>query len=292
MEGGFNPMPVGAGGPKLRPLNLGDVIGGAFEIYGKSALQMWQIVAIVVVPLTILGVIIARVALPGDVFLQNGVLKTYGSTNSGIGGTIARDLLNVLAQWLATGALFHLQLDTYLGRPHTASDSLAYFGHRALALMGLGILVAVAVLIGFVLVIIPGIWLAVGLSIAFPVLMLEGLTGIEAMRRSMQLVKGQWWVTFARLIVSALIVGVWSTIIGAIGGGLAHGITNVTAFETVLGVTNAIAFILALPLSTAVINLIYLDLRVRKDGLSDEMLVDRPRDPSHTVPDSGPITRY
>src|SRR5712675_570296 len=121
-QGGYRPVPVGAAAPKLRPMGLGEVIGGAFEIYGKSAVQMWQIVALVVIPLMILAVIIRRVSLPTDVFLRNGTLYTFGSTTSGVGGAIAQDILIVLSTWLAAGALFHLQLDTYLGRPHSASD--------------------------------------------------------------------------------------------------------------------------------------------------------------------------
>jgi hypothetical protein len=192
-------------------------------------------------------------------------------------------VLNLLGTWLAAGALFHLQLDTYLGRPHTAADSLSYFSHRVGQLLWLGVIVLVSVLIGFILLILPGIWLAVGLSIAFPVLMLEGLTGFDAARRSMQLVQGNWWVTFGRLIVAYLIYGVWTAIVGSIGGAIGHGLTNVTVYEIIRGLANAVGFILAYPFITAVINLIYLDLRARKDGLADADLLERPRDPAYTV---------
>ena len=295
MEGGitqpgFTPEPAGDEPGKLRPLNLADVIGGSFEIYGKSALQMMQIVALVVIPITILEVIISRVTLPSDVYLRHGQLYTHMSATSNGGGIAAVFVLNLLGTWLAAGALFHLQLDTYLGRPHTAADSLAYFSHRALQLVFLGVLVLVLVAFGFVLIILPGIWLAVACSVAFPVLMLEGKKGTDAIGRSMQLVSGQWWVTFARLIVAYLIYGVWTAIFGGIGGAIGHGIHNVTVYEIVRGVANAGGFILAYPFITAVINLIYLDLRVRKEGLTDGALSGRPRDPMWTYeerPDVG-----
>jgi hypothetical protein len=294
VEGGFTPglepQPVGTRLPKLRAMNLGDVIGGAFEIYGKSAVQMWQIVALVVIPITILEVIISRVTLPSDVYLQNGSLYTHMSTTSNGGGISAVFVLNLLGTWLAAGALFHLQLDTYLERAHTSADSLAYFGRRAGQLLWLGVVVLVAVAIGLILLIVPGIWLGVGLSIAFPVLMLEGLTGVGAARRSMQLVQDRWWVTFGRLIVAYLIYGFWTAIVGSIGGAIGNGVTNVTVYEIVRGLANAVGFILAYPFITAVINLIYLDLRVRKDGITEAELLERPRDPSHTVgaPIGGP----
>ena len=296
MEGGatqpgFTPEPTGAELAKLRPLNLGDVIGGSFEIYGKSALQMMQIVALVVIPVTIVEVIISRVTLPSDVFLRHGQLYTFGSTTSNTGGTIAVFALNLLGTWLAAGALFHLQLDTYLGRAHTASDSLAYFSHRALQLVLLGLMVLVIVVIGIALLILPGIWLAVGCSVAFPVLMLEGKKGTDAIGRSMQLVSGRWWVTFVRLIVAYIIYIAWTAIFEAIGGAIGHGLSNVTVYEIVRGVANAVGFIVAYPFITAVINLIYLDLLTRSDGLTDGTLSGRPRDPMWTFeaprPDSG-----
>jgi hypothetical protein len=290
MEGATTPPPAGTS--RLRPFNLNDLLSGAFEIYGKSAAQMFMIVALVVIPITIIGVTVARTTLPSDVFLRHGVLETHKSATSGIGGSITRDLLNVLAPWLAAGALFHLQLDTYLGRAHTISDSLAYFGHRALQLIALGIMVLLTVVIGLIAFIVPGIWLGVGVSIAAPVLMLEGKTWFDAMTRSIRLVQGRWWATFGRLIVAYVIVGIWSGIIDAIGGAIGKGLSSVTLFEIVLGVTNAVAFIIILPFSSAVINLMYLDLRVRKEGLSDADLIGRPRDPRHTVPSRGPITRY
>src|SRR5947208_4379215 len=238
MEGGYTPEPVAVPSQKLRPLGLGEVIGGAFEIYGKDAVAMWQIVALVVIPLTILEVIIARVTLPGDVFLRNGQLYTFTSTTSNAGGVTAVFVLNLLGTWLAAGALFHLQLDSYLGRPHTPANSLTYFSHRMWSLIWLGIIVLVFVAVGFVLVILPGIYLLVSLAVAFPVLMLEGKRGFPAVSRSLELVQGRWWVTFGRLIVAYLIAGFWTAIVGAIVGAIGNGLTNVTVYEIVRGLAN------------------------------------------------------
>ena len=288
MEGGFTPgfkpQPVGSKLPKIRAMNLGDVIGGAFEIYGKSAVQMWQIVALVVIPITILEVVLRRVSIPSDAALSHGIFThPNGSTSSISPIQYIVYPLNLLGGWLAAGALFHLQLDAYLGRAHTAADSLAYFGHRTLQLIWLGVLVFFTVLIGFIALVIPGIWLSISLAVAFPTLMLEGKTGTAAITRSMDLVRGQWWVTFGRLIVAYLIAGIWTGIVLAIGAAIGHGVTNITLYEVIIGIANAVGFILVYPFTSAVINLIYLDFRVRKEGITDADLLERPRDPAYTM---------
>jgi hypothetical protein len=104
----------------------------------------------------------------------------------------------------------------------------------------------------------------------------------------MQLVQGSWWVTFGRLIVAYLIYIFWTAIVGSIGGAIGHGLTNVTVYEIVRGLANAVGFVLAYPFITAVINLIYLDLRVRKEGISDADFLERPRDPGYTVEAQAP----
>ena len=98
----------------------------------------------------------------------------FGSGGSGgaLGQGGLQALLGVLGQLLATGAVFKLQLDAYLGRPHDMEESFAFARGKILSLLWLGIVSTVLIAIGFVLLILPGIWLLVSFSVAVPVLML------------------------------------------------------------------------------------------------------------------------
>ena len=49
---------------------------------------------------------------------------------------------------------------------------------------------------GLVAFVIPGIWLAVVLYFASQAVVAEGRPPIEALRRSRELVRGQWWRVF------------------------------------------------------------------------------------------------
>lgn len=273
----------------LKPLDVGQTIDAALNLYTKNAVQLWQLVALVIVPIEVIEVILRRVTLPSDVFLHNGTLYTHGATSTTASnvGLLVVSLLGLFGQLLATGAVFKLQLDAYLGTPHEIRESLefAFARHRLLSLLWVGTIATVMVVIGVILLIIPGIYLFVATSLAVPVLMLEGQRGMGAISRSMNLVSGRWWSTFGRLLVGLIMYIVAVFVIGAIAGGIAHSTTNVTLFEVIQGLVGALITIVLAPFIAALINVIYIDLRVRKEGADHAVLLagGPPREPPPVV---------
>ncbi len=291
---------AGGGGfpaaPHLRPLGVGETLDTALRVYRNNAVTLWKIVAVVIIPLEIIDVILRRIALPSGVFVHNGSLYIFSntgtSTTSGVAPLVIASLLSFLAQLLATGAMFKLLIDHYLGRDTTWGESFAYAWSRFGSLLWLAILTVVFVSIGFILLFIPGIWLLVAVSVAIPALMYEGVSGFAAMKRSISLVDKHWWATFLRLVVTLLLYGVASIVIGAIVGGLtdALSVSNVTLYEIIYGILRAAVVILLTPFTAAVITVIYIDLRVRKEALDIELLArgfDSPQPPA-AVPDWPP----
>lgn len=66
----------------------------------------------------------------------------------------------------------------------------------------------IAIWLGLILLMIPGIWLMGALSLANPAQGIERAGAIESMGRSFKLVKDNWWNTFGVLFLLGLIVGV------------------------------------------------------------------------------------
>lgn len=75
---------------------------------------------------------------------------------------------------------------------------------RLLPFIGTTILVELFVMVGFVLLIIPGIILLVSLSFA-QLLALRGSGPFEAMKQSRAFVRGRWWAILGRLIVVSIV---------------------------------------------------------------------------------------
>ncbi len=67
--------------------------------------------------------------------------------------------------------------------------------------IGLNIIVGLMVGIGLVLCFLPGIYLAVCLSMTFPMMMFERKDLGNAISNSFKLIKDEWWITFATLFV-------------------------------------------------------------------------------------------
>ncbi len=74
--------------------------------------------------------------------------------------------------------------------------------------IGLGIMVGLSWLIGFMLCIIPGIYLYVPLSLAFCILVFNRMNASDAYSYSFNLVKDEWWMTFATIFVIGIIIGI------------------------------------------------------------------------------------
>lgn len=289
--GGVTPQPPGG---DLRPLSVSETIEAALRLYRENAVTLWKIVALIIVPIEIIEVIIRRVSLPSGVFVHDGGLYVFSLTgqNNNQGATVALLLvvvLGLLAQLLATGAVFKLQLDAYLGRPHDLEESFEFAAPRVFSLLWLGIILTVLAVIGFILFVIPGIWFVVAASVAVPALMLEGVTGFSALRRSMSLTAGRWWATFGRLLVALVLYAIADVIIGLIANGLdsAFNVSNVTLYLIINGVISAIIVILLSPFAAAVFNVIYIDLRVRKEGLTRQQLGAGFGPPSHPIAPAG-----
>jgi len=85
----------------------------------------------------------------------------------------------------------------------------AVVGSRIAALFGTGLLGAVLVALGAVFFILPGLVLAVGFSLAPPLVVLEGLSGRAALERSWRLLGGRWGqaLLFWALIVVFSVLG-------------------------------------------------------------------------------------
>lgn len=77
----------------------------------------------------------------------------------------------------------------------------------------LTVLTAILLLLWTLLLIIPGIIFSIFYSMAIYVYFFEGKTGMEAIKRSKELVKGYWWAVAGRFGFLALVIWIFSVII-------------------------------------------------------------------------------
>jgi Membrane domain of glycerophosphoryl diester phosphodiesterase len=117
-------------------------------------------------------------------------------------------------------------------------------------------------------------WLIVRFWLAGPVVVLEQVGPVKALRRSFALTKGRWWPIFGILIASGLMTGIpsgiltqiISTLLKSLGG-------NNAGFEFIwAAIAGTVSTAIFTPLSAAITVFLYFDLRVRKEGFDLQRL--------------------
>lgn len=77
--------------------------------------------------------------------------------------------------------------------------------NRLLHLSLLNVLIFLAILVGVIFLVIPGIYIGIAMSISTAVFVLRKQDAVESFKYCLQLVNGRWWKTFLMLIVVGLI---------------------------------------------------------------------------------------
>jgi hypothetical protein len=122
-----------------------------------------------------------------------------------------------------------------------------------------------ATVLGFALLVVPGVFVGVVLAVSVPTLVVEGRQGWQALSRSWGLVGGEWWHTFGTVLLTWLLLGLVVNLVTNAVGGFGHGWLAQT-------VAQALAIALATPFAALVGVLRYLDLRARKEPLDAGVL--------------------
>ena len=128
---------------------------------------------------------------------NQGVLETMRGLP---GESIVTAVLTICLNIAAARGVF----DVYAGRRTSGKDWLADLS-VFWPCLGLSILVNLGVIIGLVLLVIPGLFLMTCLAVSLPTRVAEGPTVDNAMRRSFELTKGSRWQIFAIILLGVLI---------------------------------------------------------------------------------------
>ncbi len=252
------------------------ILDASLQTYRAQALNLWKIVVLIVVPARVINEVVTVLALPGGVRAHDGNLVTHaGQTTSTSAAAVAVSIgISVVAAALAIGALSKCVLDHYTGRPANWRSSLSFARQRLASLLWLSLISAALLFVGFLLFIVPGIWLLVALSTAVPALMFERINPLRALARSQELVRGRWWATFGVLLIALLLVIGVEILLAIIFGSIESGskVGSVALLIALDGISGAISALISYPFLAIVCAVIYIDLRRRKEGLDADRL--------------------
>jgi hypothetical protein len=267
--------------PVLRPLGIGEILDVAIKITTRHWWTLARIVVAVVVPLQVLAAII-------DVSASEGVVTTGGQTGFDETGELDPDAvwtfaaaaivaftLTLLAQTIATGACFKAVADAYLGRAPSWRRSLSETVRRLHSIVWVSVLTYVLGGLALIACIAPGVWLFIAWTVAVPALLTEGVKGTKALRRSFRLVRHFWWRTLALVVLASLLAAIVELALGGALVALTFAAESDTAVIAANVLAAIVAGVVATPFVAAMTIVLYIDLRVRKEGFDLALLAER-----------------
>jgi hypothetical protein len=274
--------------PELRPLAVGEVIDVALKIWRRHFWTLVRIVVVVVAPVAILSSLIVN-----SVAVQPAPTPPTGEDVGGLlAGGFTAVVLGLLGFLLASAASLRAVSVAYLGGTPDWRESLQVAAARFGSLLWLSILLGLGLFLALIALLVPFIWLSVAWSLAFVVLVAEGLGGGQALGRSYALVRGRWWPVFGALALAKIVQYIMSLIIGLPLGLLSLNTRAGTFAAFVTGaVGDTIRSAVTTPFFAAVLVLVYYDLRVRKEGFDLEVMarsIGLPPEPPEPAPPPPP----
>jgi len=281
---------------RFRPMPLPELLDELFRLYRRHFSLIVGVALLVALPGLVWTLVTGTYRLNSASFAN--IFVTSGSStpvfNSqqflNLVGPILLGLLGGLILLpFSVGAVYRAVTDVALGKPATIGSVLRETLARYWPLLGLVGLVLlmfigwfVAEIIGFVLLVIPGlavfcaaVYLAVRWSLTVAAMMAEDVGPIRGLGRSWTLVSGQWWRTFGILLIVWIMQAIITYGLVILFGLIAALVSAGDLQLAVAQVGGTLLSALVSPIATIAITLLYFDLRVRKEGLDLDQLAQQ-----------------
>ncbi len=237
------------GGMLTQNFSIGSILGRSFSVFGKN-----------IVSFMVLGVLLH---LP-SIYIVHDMLAQIdaGTWDGGEGGIVPRLIGMFSGQMLAATLIYGTVME--LRGMHAGIGKCIQVGLvRALPVMLTAILAGLAIGIGFVLLIVPGLIVMTVLYVAIPVAVIERPGVMASLSRSSELTSGYRMKIFGLGVIlmgSVILVGL---LIGSQDdiASLSTYLYAYTGFEIVIAVLGSI-----------VSAVVYQDLRAIKDGVNIDEL--------------------
>jgi hypothetical protein len=236
---------------EIRELSFGEILDRGFRLVRDHIVLLGAPAAAIYVPVSL----VLTVLTPETPTAPADLLPFAAS----FAALILLSLVVVPVLW---ASVTYAIGESYLGRSVTIAEALRAGVDVLLPLIGTWILAYLAILGGFLLLILPGIYLTLAFMLITQVMVLERRFGVRALGRSRELMSGHMLRGFGILLVGTLLVGLlssgielglgWIPVLGPIASGIAQALGF--AYTSTLGV------------------LLYFDIRCRKEAFDLEHL--------------------
>ncbi|MBA4018935.1 MAG: hypothetical protein C0483_17340 [Pirellula sp.] len=187
---------------QIKQLGIGGILDQAVQLLKNHFGLFFGIVAVTMIPAQVfLGLVQTAIATPEQI---------QANPSAAIVPIALSLVVAIFVFPLANAAVIYAVGSSYLSRPTSVGDCIKHGMKRWGALIWTSFLMTLAIGLGMILCIVPGIIFAFWFALAQEVAVLENSSGSDALSRSKLLMKGN----IGTLFVMSLILGVINFLIG------------------------------------------------------------------------------
>jgi len=244
--------------------DIGRVINRTFAaIKNKPVIFVVTSLLIIGIPMFFIGL------LPVFMGLSSGIEGNPDAIENMVAGTIVASVVQ--------GALIFAAVRDFNGENATLGEAFRIGLRYFFPLLGMGLLVGLGVMAGLVLLVIPGVLMALGWAIAAPIMIVEEKGITESIGRSWELTKGyKRWIFLLWVILMLIsfviggVLGVFTLVAGDPTTAMLEGASM--SYHVINSIFSALAQAITTMISTAGIAAIYYEIRQIKEGIGAESL--------------------
>jgi hypothetical protein len=184
------------------------------------------------------------------IYLAAAIVTALLALAGGTVGILLGSLVSIIAAFLLQATLVKAVQDVRDGRAdmsvsETVRQAVPFIAPVALA----SILAGIAITIGLILIIVPGLFLITIWAVIVPVIIIERSGAMASFGRSRELVRGHGWHVFGTLVLVYIIMLVVNIVLGLVFSALPHVLGD--------GLSSVISGTLISPFLAIVVTLVY-----------------------------------
>lgn len=252
-------------------LDIARVIQQTFSVLGRNFVAFF-----------LLALILSGIPTGIIAYLQTtGMNVDTGEINFGAGqlGSFAvTGLASIVTAAILQGALIYGTVQDMNGAKPSVGDALATGLRAFLPLLGVSILFGLAVGLGMILLIVPGVMILCAWCVAVPALVAERTGVFGAFSRSAELTRGNRWRIFALLLLVWVIALVVTMVVGAVFGVASFATSGLDPVAMARSPINILSNVLINTISAVIgatgAAVLYVELRKAREGLGPQWLAD------------------
>jgi hypothetical protein len=248
------------------PLSIGGVLDSAIRLYRHVIRRCWALALIYAGVLGIFGLIwgltIAKAVGSGgrpDPALLGGLIFAPA--------TLCGFLLAIVLSTAVYGALVKSEIALARGEDLSLGAALGLGLRRLPGVLLASILFILAITVGLILLIIPGIYLIGKFQLWLVAMFAEDASAIESLQTSWRLTAKRWWRAFVILSVACILIYVFAFAFGIVAG-IVAGILHIPATDRVVinQALSVLSNVVVMPLTVAISVVMYNDFKLRSEG--------------------------